>query len=100
MGGDRPIVISGIGAVTGFGVGWPRARDALARGARALRAAGAASPGLDGFTLGIAPVGGLLHPYHLGALRRYYRCLIRRGAFRLGDGQSPLRYNAHDEREL
>jgi 3-oxoacyl-[acyl-carrier-protein] synthase II len=55
MGGDRSIVISGIGAVTGFGVGWPRARDALARGARALRAVGAAIPGLDGFTLGIAP---------------------------------------------
>jgi len=44
-----------------------------------------------------APVAGLLHPFHIGALRRYYRCLIRKGRLRLGDGQSPKRHVAHDE---
>jgi hypothetical protein len=44
-----------------------------------------------------APVAGLLHPYHIGALRRYFRRKIRTGAFPLGDGQSPLRHAAHNE---
>ncbi|MFZ0320546.1 MAG: hypothetical protein WAL56_15595 [Candidatus Sulfotelmatobacter sp.] len=44
-----------------------------------------------------APVGGLIHPFNLAALRRYYRCAIRRGAIRLGDEQSPRRYVAHNE---
>jgi hypothetical protein len=39
----------------------------------------------------------LLHPFHVAALRRYYRCLIRIGRFRLGDAQSPLRYIMHNE---
>jgi hypothetical protein len=49
-------------------------------------------------TVGFTPIAGLLHPFELGALRRYYRFLLRTGAFRLGDGQSPLRYAAHNER--
>jgi hypothetical protein len=46
---------------------------------------------------GYAPVGGLIHPFHIAALRRYYRHQLRTGKFRLGDGQSPLRYIAHNE---
>ena len=46
---------------------------------------------------GYAPLGGLIHPFHLAALRRYYRYLIRTGAIRLGDGQSPRRYVAYNE---
>jgi|ERR1700677_715670 hypothetical protein len=43
------------------------------------------------------PIADLLHPFHLAALRRYYRHAIRRGAIRLGDAQSPRRYVAHNE---
>jgi len=46
---------------------------------------------------GYAPLGDLIHPFHIAALRRYYRYLIRTGAITLGDGQSPLRYRAHNE---
>lgn len=46
---------------------------------------------------GFAPVRGLLHPFHVSALRRYYRYLIRSGGMRLGDSQSPKRYVAHNE---
>jgi hypothetical protein len=46
---------------------------------------------------GYAPVSGLIHPFHVAALRRYYRYLIRSGAIRLGDGQSPRRYVAYNE---
>jgi|SRR5580658_434847 hypothetical protein len=46
---------------------------------------------------GYAPLGDLIHPFHIAALRRYYRHLIRTGAIRLGDGQSPRRYVAHNE---
>lgn len=46
---------------------------------------------------GFAPVTGLLHPFHIAALRRYYRYLIRSGSLRLGDPQSPKRYVAHNE---
>lgn len=46
---------------------------------------------------GYAPLGGLIHPFHIAALRRYYRYLIRSGAVQLGDGQSPLRYVAYNE---
>jgi len=46
---------------------------------------------------GYAPVAGLIHPYHVGELRRYFRRRIRAGAFRLGDGQSELRHVAHNE---
>jgi hypothetical protein len=46
---------------------------------------------------GYAPISDLIHPFHIAALRRYYRCLIRSGAIRLGDRQSPLRYVAYKE---
>lgn len=46
---------------------------------------------------GFAPVRGMLHSFHISALRRYYRYLIRNGALRLGDPQSPKRYVAHNE---
>ncbi len=46
---------------------------------------------------GYAPLHGLIHPFHIASLRRYYRYLIRSGQIRLGDGQSPLRYVAYNE---
>jgi hypothetical protein len=44
-----------------------------------------------------APLRNLLHPFHIAALRRYYRHAIRRGAIRLGDEQSSRRYAAYNE---
>lgn len=46
---------------------------------------------------GYAPLSRLIHPFHVAALRRYYRCLIRTGAIELGDRQSSRRYVAHNE---
>jgi hypothetical protein len=46
---------------------------------------------------GYAPVSSLIHPFHVAALRRYYRHQIRQGAIRLGDRQSSRRYVAHNE---
>jgi hypothetical protein len=46
---------------------------------------------------GYAPLRDLIHPFHLAALRRYYRHLIRTGAINLGDAQSPRRYVAYNE---
>jgi len=46
---------------------------------------------------GYAPVSDLIHPFHIAALRRYYRHLIRTGAIHLGDGQSHRRYVAYNE---
>ncbi len=46
---------------------------------------------------GYTPLAGLIHPFHLAALRRYYRNAIRRGAIHLGDEQSSRRYVAHNE---
>jgi hypothetical protein len=46
---------------------------------------------------GYAPLGDLIHPFHVAALRRYYRYLIRSGAIELGDRQSPRRYVAYNE---
>ena len=46
---------------------------------------------------GYAPLADLIHPFHIAALRRYYRYLIRSGAIRLGDGQSPRRYVAYND---
>ena len=43
------------------------------------------------------PVGNLIHPFHVAALRRYYRFMIRQGMIHLGDDQSPRRYVAHNE---
>jgi hypothetical protein len=46
---------------------------------------------------GYAPLAGLIHPFHVAALRRYYRHRIRTGAVGLGDRQSARRYAAHNE---
>ena len=46
---------------------------------------------------GYVPVRGLIHPFHVAALRRYYRRRIRMGGFHLGDEQSSRRYVAHNE---
>jgi hypothetical protein len=44
-----------------------------------------------------APVGRLIHPFHVAALRRYYRQQLRTGKLRLGDSQTPLRYIAYND---
>lgn len=44
-----------------------------------------------------APLADLIHPFHIAALRRYYRYLIRTGAITLGDHQSSRRYAAYNE---
>ena len=46
---------------------------------------------------GYAPVRRLIHPFHIAALRRYYRHRIRTGAIPLGDGQSSRRYAAYND---
>jgi hypothetical protein len=46
---------------------------------------------------GYAPLSGLIHPFHVAALRRYYRYRIRNGAIALGDRQSPHRYAVHND---
>jgi len=46
---------------------------------------------------GYAPLHGLIHPFHIAALRRYYRYRIRTGAIQLGDGQSLRRYVAYND---
>ncbi len=46
---------------------------------------------------GHVPLGNLIHPFHLAALRRYYRRAIRCGAVSLGDVQSARRYAAHND---
>jgi hypothetical protein len=43
------------------------------------------------------PVRGLLHPFHVAALRRYYRHLVRKGGLRFGDEQTSRRFVAHNE---
>lgn len=48
-------------------------------------------------TRGYAPLSNLIHPFHVAALRRYYRYQIRTGAIKLGDRQSAKRYIAHNE---
>jgi hypothetical protein len=49
------------------------------------------------FSRGFAPVADLIHPFHIAALRRYVRRLVRRGRVHLGDGQSPLRYVQYND---
>lgn len=39
----------------------------------------------------------LIHPFHVAALRRYYRCLIRKGLIQHPDPQCPQRLVAHNE---
>ncbi len=46
---------------------------------------------------GYATFPGLVHPFHVAALRRYYRCLIRKGLIRQRDPQCPQRLVAHNE---
>jgi hypothetical protein len=46
---------------------------------------------------GYAPLSKLIHPFHVAALRRYYRYLIRTGVVQLGDRQSDRRYVAYKE---
>lgn len=46
---------------------------------------------------GYCEADGLIHPFHVGELRRYYRRMIRRGRVALGDYQSARRYVAHNE---
>jgi hypothetical protein len=46
---------------------------------------------------GYAAVGQLIHPFHIAALRRYYRHQVRTGKLKLGDGQSPRRYIAYND---
>ncbi|HKD01870.1 MAG TPA: hypothetical protein VKB77_05570 [Terriglobales bacterium] len=47
---------------------------------------------------GYAAAAGLIHPFHVSALRRYYRHQVRTGRMNLGDGQSSRRYVAHNDR--
>jgi hypothetical protein len=49
------------------------------------------------FERGYVNVAGLIPPFHLGALRRYYRYHTRAGTFVLGDGQVERRFIAHNE---
>ena len=44
-----------------------------------------------------APFPALIHPFHVAALRRYYRTMIRKGRIQLGDAQSSLRYAVHND---
>jgi hypothetical protein len=46
---------------------------------------------------GYAPLSDLIHPFHVAALRRYYRYRIRTGSIQLGDKQSTRRYCAYNE---
>ena len=49
------------------------------------------------FEKGYVPLAGLIHAFHLGEMRRYFRRQIRTGAFPLGDDQSALRHIAYNE---
>jgi hypothetical protein len=44
-----------------------------------------------------APIRSLIHPFHVAALRRYFRHLVRCGRIRFGDEQSSRRYGVHNE---
>lgn len=46
---------------------------------------------------GFVPLAELVHPFHVAALRRYYRHRVRIGGMVLGDDQSSRRYVAHNE---
>lgn len=51
----------------------------------------------DHWPRGLVAMDDLVHPFLLGALRRYFRRRTRAGAFPLGDGQTEWRYVAHQE---
>lgn len=46
---------------------------------------------------GYAPLRGLIHPFHIAALRRYYRQRLRSRTIPLGDGQSSRRYVSYND---
>lgn len=46
---------------------------------------------------GYTTVAGLIHPFYVAALRRYYRCMVRTKQLPLGDTQNAHRYVAHNE---
>jgi hypothetical protein len=48
-------------------------------------------------TDGYVALPGVLHPFHLGALRVHVRRLARLGHMADGDGQTPLRWTSHDD---
>jgi hypothetical protein len=49
------------------------------------------------FQRGYTTLTHLIHPFHIGALRRYYRFHTRMGSFRLSDPQVERRYAAYNE---
>jgi len=49
------------------------------------------------FEQGYVAVPDLIHPFHVGALRRYYRHRTRTGCFLMGDEQVRRRFAAHNE---
>lgn len=49
------------------------------------------------FENGYVSVPGLIHPFHVGALRRYYRYRTRNGYFLVGDEQVRRRFAGHNE---
>ncbi len=49
------------------------------------------------FQQGYVVLENLIHPFHLGALRRYYRHRTRRGFYSLGDEQVGRRFAEHNE---
>ncbi len=53
--------------------------------------------GAKSFERGYTNVPGLVPPFHLGAMRRYYRHHTRLGSFTLGDGQVARRHVAHND---
>lgn len=53
--------------------------------------------GLEFREKGYVVLPNLIHPFHVAALRRYFRNRIRNGAISLGDRQSARRYAVHNE---
>jgi hypothetical protein len=53
--------------------------------------------GATDFQRGYTVMQEVIPPFHLGALRRYYRARLRSGAFQLGDNQVAQRHAAHNE---
>jgi hypothetical protein len=49
------------------------------------------------FTRGYATLTGLIHPFHIGALRRYFRFHTRMGSFPFGDEQVARRFTAYND---
>ncbi len=49
------------------------------------------------FERGYAMLADFVHPFHIGALRRYYRFQTRTGSFVLGDAQVDRHYTAYNE---